>query len=356
MAHQLDFQRGAAAFVSLKQMAWHGLGTVIETEMQVADAVKLAHLDFIVKKAPNRHYMPSLSGEGIDIIESDTSFFTYRTDTNKVLGDRLGSTYHVIQNEQAFSVVDSLVKEGGLILESAGSLFDGCTVFMCLRLAQPIKVSGSDTVMQYVVIASGHDGNTSLLAFFTNTRVVCNNTLQVALKGAVQKHSIRHTAKAINRLDEAIKIMGLATKNSKVVAEAYNRMAERPMLSTQFFDYIGNLFMTKAEIEALQGGAKADAVLSTRKSNIISGVMAFAENGIGQKEADMQTWWGGYNAVTGYFSNKKFDDYNDRMDSLLFGTSATVMQNALVLANEPEKIVPLRAKASAMFADVALLN
>lgn len=356
MAHNLDFQRGSAAFVSLKQKAWHGLGRVIETEMTVEQAVKFANLDFIVEKAPNRHYMPSLSGQGIDIITSDTSFFTYRTDTNKVLGDRLGSSYCVIQNEQAFSVVDSLVNEGGLILESAGSLYDGCTVFMCLRMKEPIKVAGHDTVMQYIVIASGHDGNTSLLAFFTNTRVVCNNTLQVALKGAVQKHSIRHTAKAMNRLDEAIKIMGLATKNTKAVAEAYDRMARREMLRHEFFDYVGNLFYTKSEIEAFQSGAKADAVLSTRKSNIIADVLNFAENGIGQKEADMQTWWGGYNAITGYFSNKKFDDANDRMDSLLFGTAATVMQNALVLANEPEKIVPLRVKASMAAMDRVLMN
>lgn len=356
MAHQLDFQRGSAAFVSLKQNAWHGLGRVIETEMTVAQAITFANLDFIVKKAPNRHYMPSLSGEGMDIITSDTSFFTFRTDTNKVLGDRLGSSYHVIQNEQAFSVVDSLVNEGGLILESAGSLYDGCTVFMCLRMSNPIKVAGSDTVMQYIVIASGHDGNTSLLAFFTNTRVVCNNTLQVALKGAVQKHSIRHTAKAMNRLDEAIRIMGLATKNTKAVAEAYDRMAQREMLRHEFFDYVGNLFYTKAEIEAFQSGAKADAVLSTRKSNIVADVLHFAENGIGQKEANMQTWWGGYNAITGYFSNKKFDDANDRMDSLLFGTAAGVMQNALTLANEPEKILPLRAKASVSMMDKVSMN
>lgn len=356
MAHQLDFQRGSAAFVSLKQQAWHGLGRVIDEEMTVEQAVKYANLDFLVEKAANRHYMPSLSGEGIDIITSDTSFFTYRTDTNKVLGDRLGSSYHVIQNEQAFSVVDSLVKEGGLILESAGSLYDGCTVFMCLRMANPIKVAGHDTVMQYIVIASGHDGNTSLLAFFTNTRVVCNNTLQVALKGAVQKHSIRHTAKAMNRLDEAIRIMGLATKNTKAVAEAYDRMARREMLRTEFFDYVGNLFMTKAEIEALQSGAKADVVLSTRKSNIITDVMQFAETGIGQAEADMQTWWGGYNAITGYYSNKKFDDYNDRMDSLLFGTAAGVMQNALTLANDPTQIVPLRAKSAMVLTDKVWQN
>jgi hypothetical protein len=143
MAHQLDFQKGSAGFVSYKTPAWHGLGKVIETEMSVEQAIKFANLDFTVGKLPNIHriqtgqYDAEGKAEVLDI-QTGKSFFTYRTDTNLVLGDRLGATYQVIQNEEALSVCDTLVQQGGLVIETAGSLFDGRTVFMCCRLPEPM--------------------------------------------------------------------------------------------------------------------------------------------------------------------------------------------------------------------------
>ena len=91
MAHQLDFQRGSAAFVSLKAEAWHGLGVTVQQEMSVADALRLGNLDFTVAKQPNRHHLPDYQdrfGGWVrgEIVTSDTSFFTYRTDTKTHFG------------------------------------------------------------------------------------------------------------------------------------------------------------------------------------------------------------------------------------------------------------------------------
>ena len=345
MAHAIDFQRGTAAFVTLKAEAWHGLGVIVENEMSVADALKLGNLDFEVAKLPNRHHLPT--GE---IITSDSSFFTYRTDTNFVLGDRLGKTYEVVQNAEALGVVDSLVSEGGLVVETAGSLHNGCTVFMCLRLPENIVVGSSDQVKQYLIIATGHDGNTPILAYFSNVRVVCNNTLQMSFRDATKKHSIRHTRSASQKLDEALKLMGLVTKNQKVVAEQYNRMAEIQMQQNQFWNYVGNVFFSPAEIKELQTGKDARLVLSTRKQNVVNKVLHFAETGIGQREAGRGSAWWAYNAITGYFSHlAKHDDAEARMESLLFGSAADAMEKAMVLAADPTKVIPIRQEASRAF-------
>lgn len=345
MAHLLDFQRGSAAFVSLKNEAWHGLGIIVENEMSVADALKLGNLDFEVAKLPNRHHLPT--GE---IITSDTSFFTYRTDTNFVLGDRLGKSYEVVQNAEALGVVDALVSDSGLVVETAGSLRNGCTVFMCLRLPENINVGGTDTVKQYLIIATGHDGNTPILAYFSNVRVVCNNTLQMSFRDATKKHSIRHTRSASDKLNEALRIMGLATKNQKIVAEQYNRLAEIKMQQDQFWNYVGNVFFSPAEIKSLREGKRPQEVISTRKSNTVNKVLQFAQTGIGQKEANPGSAWWGYNAVTGYFSHlAKHDNPEARMESLLFGSAADTMERALVLAAEPEKITPIRQVAAYSF-------
>lgn len=344
MAHLLDFQRGTAAFVTRKE-AWHGLGVVIDRDMSAAEALRLGNLDFQVEKSPNRHLLPT--GE---TLISDTSFFTFRTDTNFVLGDRLGKTYEVVQNEEALGVVDAIVNQGGLVVESAGSLRNGCTVFMCCRLPESIKVGGTDEVKQYLIIATGHDGNTPILAYFSNVRVVCNNTLQMSFRDATKKHSIRHTRSAGDKLNEALRLMGLVAKNQAVVSEQYDRMAEIKLSQDQFWNYVGNVFMSPAEIKALQDGKKAAEVISTRKQNTINQVLQFAATGVGQREAGEGSAWAAYNAITGHFThNARHENAEARMESLLFGSAADTMEKALILASEPSKISPIRQTAARSF-------
>ena len=142
--------------------------------------------------------------------------------------------------------------------------------------------------------------------------------------------------------------MGLAVKNQKVVAEEYERMAEAKLTQDQFWNYVGNVLMSPAEIKALQDGKKAAEVISTRKQNTINQVLNFAGMGVGQKEANPYSSWWAYNAVTGHFThNARHDNAEARMESLLFGSAADTMEKALVLASQPEKIQPLRAVSPA---------
>lgn len=344
MAHHIDFSRGKAAFFSYKQPAWHGLGEVpTEPVTTIQEALKLGQLDYTVEIAPNIHRLPS----GVEII-SDNSFFTFRTDTGGILGDKLGRQYVPVQNEEALNVVEELVKYGCSI-ETAGALFGGAQAFICVEIPDQIKVNGSDIVKQYAIVACGHDGSMAILAYFTNTRVVCNNTLQISLKDAIQKISVRHTKSAGDKLKEAGKIMRAALDNKAAMQAAYQGMADANITQTQFFDYIGNVFFQEAEIKEMQSGKKAGEVLSTRKVNVIKDVLDYSQRGPGQAEIK-GTMWQAYNAVTGYFANvKKYEAAENRMDGLLFGSAAQTMQKGLVLATNPSSIKPLRAVAAQTF-------
>src|SRR5882672_5037420 len=281
MAHQIDHSKGKAAFISYQAPAWHGLGKVFNQEISIEEALKESGLDFHVDKLPNVHRFNTPFG--IQEIVSDSSFFTIRTDTNKVLGDRLGSIYTVYQNTDALAIVDELLKTKKVIIETVGAIDDGRKVFTCLKLKSSIVVGGSDEVYQYVLLANGHDGSMAITAMPTNIRVVCNNTLSAALAGATGAHKIRHTSKAADRVKEAFEIMGLLEDNTKSNSAAYNAMKANSLTKQEFFDYIGNIFITSEEIGKLQIGDK-DA-LSTRKKNTISKVLEFSETGIGQREA-----------------------------------------------------------------------
>lgn len=338
MAHKIDNSKGFNAFVSFGEKAWHGLGEVMRDAISTEDALKRGGLDFNVLKLPNIHMLPT----GEELISQD-SFFTLRDDVNKVLGSRLGKDYNVMQNREALNLADEILQSGTATIETAGAIDEGKKVFICLKVNKDIVVGSTDKVEQYLLICNSHDGTMSITAKFTNVRVVCNNTLQMALKQG-NGVKVRHTINANQRLQEAVRLMGMIQNNTGMNEDAYNKMAETIISKEQMFNYFGNIFMTPAEIGAIQNGQKATEVLSTRKQNIMTEVLSFANNGIGQSMAMKgreHTIWSAYNAVTGYATRKRFSSVDDRANSLLFGATADTIQLATDLAINPSAIKPL---------------
>lgn len=138
--------------------------------------------------------------------------------------------------------------------------------------------------------------------------------------------------------------MGMIGTNTDINTDAYNKMAQHVISKEQMFNYFGNVFMTASEIGAIQGGQKASEILSSRKQNIMTEVLNFANTGVGQSlamKSNDHTIWSAYNAVTGYATRKKFSSVDDRANSLLFGSTADTIQLATDLAINPTAIKPL---------------
>lgn len=343
MAHQIDHSKGKAAFISYQAAAWHGLGKVFNQEISIEQALQESGLGFHVDKLPNVHRL----GNGQEIV-SDSSFFTVRTDVQKVLGTRLGPDYTVYQNNDVFDIVDELLKSKKITIETVGAINEGRKVFVCMKLHNSIIVDGNDEVFQYLLVTNSHDGSMVITVMFTNVRVVCANTLSAALAGAKGAYKIRHTRNAMDRVTEALKIMGLVEDNTKASAAAYNAMKYNGLSKAEFFDYIGNIFITPEEIAGLQKGNKD--VLSTRKQNTIGEVLQYAQSGIGQAEAlgNGLNMWYAYNAVTGYLTSKKYGSADDRFESLMIGDGGKKIHAAGELALAPHNIRPLKATATAI--------
>lgn len=217
MAHNLDFSKGFAAFASRKQTAWHGLGQIVDA-LNCQQALKLGGLDFDVIKAPNIHRI------GTKEVISTNSFFTYRNDTEAVLGDKLGKDYTVLQNRESMDLIDTLVESGKAQIETVGALFGGARVFITCKVKEAYSVGKNDTVEQYVIISNSHDGSKAVEVYFSDVRVVCWNTLQMSLKGCTQMHRVRHTANVKDRVNEALKIMGIIENNVQAKKEAFEAM------------------------------------------------------------------------------------------------------------------------------------
>jgi len=326
MAHDLNIENEKVSFFSVKEKAWHGLGTVLDKAPTSAEAIKYAGLDFEVVKVPNLIEWPIGSG---NFKETPRSFSTVRQDNGEILGDKIGKVYSIVQNKDAFSFFDAIVGAGEAIYETAGALGKGETIFITAKLPSYIRVGNKDDIEKYLLLSMSHDGSGSIQAMFTPVRVVCNNTLNAALSGNGHKISIRHTKSAIGNLAEAHIALGIANKLSDNLNDAFNRMTKVKMKDEDVKQYIQNVFLPDEILKT-----KVLDNLTKYQQETIDDCFEYYHNGPGQQmDTCKGTMFGAYNSVTGYFANvKSFKDETSKMKSNLLGTNYNTMQKAFDLS------------------------
>jgi phage/plasmid-like protein (TIGR03299 family) len=287
MAHLLETVNGQTAFASLREPAWHGLGTVFTEEVSTAEMLKLAHLD---------NWNVRLEDVAIpEGFASDRSFsFVTRTnpfnsEQNDVLGV-VGERYVPLQNEDLFDFGD-LMLDGGGRWETAGSIKGGRQVFGSLALERETVLDPngvSDKVNTYLLINTSHDGSVAIQASITPVRVVCANTLNLALKGkAKQSFKIRHTSTASGKVAQAREALGLAN----LYMNEFDKMAQE-MISKEInkakFDEIVALAYPAPEKDA-----KGSFKKYNDKIDLIQSIYVGEYN-----NTIAGTAWGAFNALT----------------------------------------------------------
>lgn len=297
MAHDIHYneQTQRHSFFSVREKAWHGLGQIIAQYPTSEQAIIHAGLNFEVVKRPNIHPLPG----GVNII-SDNSYFTFRTDTGAVLGDKLGRDYQVVQNTEVFTFFDSIVggKEG-ILYETAGALGQGETVFITAKLPDYIRVGRNDCIEKYLFLKSTHDGSGSIHIAFTPVRVVCRNTLNAAVRNQTNCIKIRHTASAAEKLKVAHQMLGISSQLSVDLEAIFNRWSRVRITDPELKKFIQIAMAPKKEVyENLKLGK--DDELSSHFNNIVNSVFDYAMiNPTQQEETTKGTLFGAYNSVTG---------------------------------------------------------
>jgi phage/plasmid-like protein (TIGR03299 family) len=325
MAHNLNFNKktGTWSFASRKEKAWHGLGQVVDHAMTSEEAIRLANLDYEVAKSPLFFNSP-------DPTNAEGFYATHRTDTNDFLGV-VKSRYEIVQNRDAFTFFDSIIDSGEAVYETAGVLGNGERIWLLAKLPEDMLVKG-EAIEKYVLLVNSHDGTSSLIAALTNVRVVCNNTLQAAMRNLENKVSISHIAGAKDRLKEATRVMGIASKYNNYVAEIFNEMSDYKVDEEGLKSYITKV-MTPESFEVRTKDEEKE--MSKRLSNIIDSTLEFALTHPTQTtEAANKTLWGAYNSISGYFNYiKNFDTQEDKFRNQLFGNGNQKMLKAFREAN-----------------------
>lgn len=209
-----------------REKPWHGLGVSVEQAPSSKEALKLAGLDWKVLQEP------IYTDNGIEI-KGYKANVRDRDDT--VLGV-VTDRYKVVQNDEAFAFTDALLGEG-VRYETAGSLQDGRKVWMLARLPREYMISG-ERISPYLVFSNTHDGSGAVKVAITPIRVVCNNTLNLALDTAERTFSMIHTGDVGEKLKEAKSVLLRAEKYMDKLGAEFDRLRKIKLTDGQVEEYI----------------------------------------------------------------------------------------------------------------------
>jgi phage/plasmid-like protein (TIGR03299 family) len=315
-----------------RERAWHGLGEgqqIFDRPMFVEEALKACHADYEVAMQP----VVALSQELVDAMENgkfinasilrdllvDKTMATIRTDTNKSLGI-VSDKYGLVSNKSAFEFVDMFCsgkfadRDNTPVIETCGVLGNGERVFVTAKFPTPIVLDAkrNDLVEMYVVFTTSHDGTGAVRCMCTPIRVVCQNTLNMALNHNIGRIAFRHSSKVMSRLDLLNKENAEFAYNALNVADVYTKGLK------ESFDHLRSIKVTERDIDniiaevALADDAKKIFLetrninhedIATRGRNIFLGMKESLESGIGQDILDKGNALWAINGITTYYQN-----------------------------------------------------
>lgn len=218
-------------FVTRKP-AWHGQGIILDAPPTAEDAIVAAGLDWKVEGRP----IFDESGNQIPGFQANT-----RDKDDKILGV-VSDRYQIIQNEEAFAFVDGLVEEG-LTFETAGSLRGGKQIWVLGNM--PERLVLGEQFAPYICFTNTHDGTGAVRVCLTPTRVVCQNTLNLALSHADRSWSTRHMGTIASRMTEAQAALGMIDSYYESLNEEAERLASIKVSDKQIEDMLDMMYQVK---------------------------------------------------------------------------------------------------------------
>ena len=296
---------------------WHGLGSQLEAGQPLEVWLKEAGMDYRVCRSRVRY------GEGEHARTYDAKHVLFRSDTKEPLGV-VSDRYQIVQPAEVLGFFDNLCREHGFQLETAGTLFEGARYWALARTGRSFTLAGNDEVRSYVLLATSADGSLATTGMETSVRVVCHNTLSLAIghaKSAIRvKHSTTFRASKM-QID-----MGLVDEHWKAFAEAGKRLAAKRLTRKE----AANVLIAALGDPSLKPGDQPRVVAEVfnRYEREATGRELVSADG---------TAWGLVNAATEHFDYVAGRSPATRLASAWFGPYAAakerVFETALTAAD-----------------------
>ena len=314
MAHQVQ----QMAYVG--ETPWHGLGNELTPQQPIEVWAEQSGMSFQILETPVRFMAESAGPLGSIKTFADQKVL-YRSDTQDALSV-VSNRYQVVQPSEVLEFYRDLTEVAGYELETAGVLKNGKKFWALARTGQSSALKGNDLVQGFLLLATSCDGTLATTATPTTVRVVCNNTLTIALNGAVSAikvpHNTRFDAQAVKQQ------LGIAVSHWDGFMYRMRTLAERKVKRHEAMAYFLRVL---CEVDPND----SDLSNLTNERALLKVQSLYDGQGRGAElEAAKGTAWGLLNAVTEYVDHERrarSPEY--RLDSAWFGQGAVIKQRAL---------------------------
>lgn len=225
MSHEIT---STDTMFSVREKPWHGIGDVLEDDISVDDA-RSKYLVWCASKTPLAAEVLGDNGV-IEYKPVPNKFGILREDTKTVLGV-VGSKYNIYQNSDMWDFIHEYCRISGMQLETAGSLKGGQYTWVLLRGSE-FEIIKGDPINKFFLFRNSFTGVVPVSVLFTNVRVVCNNTLNMALKSAQNIYNVRHYHNVVEQVAEIEKALGVHNVYQTKTCEILSILAARQMNET----------------------------------------------------------------------------------------------------------------------------
>jgi|TARA_R100000458_G_C8258775_1_gene234518 phage/plasmid-like protein (TIGR03299 family) len=332
MSHEIETMAYAG------KVPWHGLGEKVEDNMTPEEMLVAAGLDWSVSKRqaytvdkPNCWNIIDPTGEA-QFIKCEDHYYVVRDTDNKVLS-HCKDSYVPFQNKEVMSFFKKFTKAGQMTMETAGSLKNGKEIWGLAKISSDFKLAGGDHVESYLLLNNSHSVGKAMTIMLTPIRVVCNNTLQIALRDGSMSYRIPH----VRMFDEEIiqsaeQALGLSTEQMKTFKEQSEFLASKKAKDKEVDTFVAELFQP-----SLVGADNIREALT----NTADTVRRAIETSPGAELSSSKgTWWGALNGVTyvmDHTKRAKEKEEGNALHSAFFGSGANLKRKALTRAIEYAK-------------------
>lgn len=331
MSHEVQ------SMFSVGEVPWHGLGHVLDEAPSCAEALVLAGLNWCVELRP---LTTTITDPGT-LVAIPSHRAVMRMDTGDVLGV-VGEDFRPFGNADAFAFFEPLVSEQLITLETAGSLRGGRRVWIMAKVrgADPFEVVRGDLIEPYLLMCHGHDGSLALRVGFDPVRVVCANTLRMALDAGEGLFTLRHTSGLSAGLASIRVALAEQVRIYNGSRESWQFLASRRCDEATFDAYLARV-VARGDMDE-PDDSERPATAPTVGKRILDAVKPLLVTGKGNDLPGVRgTWWAAYNAVTQWLTHHRgaaqgteHERAERRFDALHFGDSRKVGARALMFALE----------------------
>ena len=322
---------------------WHGLGVEVNPNLTPLEMQEAAQLDWTVSKRPSYTLDSPVWSEDVGIIQAENTFHIVRDSDNRILS-HCGRDYLPIQNKDVFEFFKRFTEAGHMTMETAGSLKDGGEIWGLAKISEDFELAGDDLIKGYLLINQPHIVGKSMTVKLTPIRVVCNNTLTMALgQSGTASFRMPHVKEFGNDVIQAAEnALGLSAAAMTEFRDNSIILSKAKAKHSDVLDYVGEIYQPTMIAEyrkeqLLRESGKALGMqepLKEKLNKFPSLVVEALEHSPGANlKSAKGTWWGALNAVT-YVEDhlRESQTEGNALHSAWFGAAANRKSKALALA------------------------